>query len=90
MASEENGSAQPTVEQIAEAEKYKGEANEFFKSTKFNLKGIFSQFFKILIFTDKVYDKAIELYTKAIELDPSNAVYYANRSLANLRKENFG
>lgn len=34
--------------------------------------------------------KAIEMYTKAIELDEKNAVYYANRSLANLRLENFG
>lgn len=33
MASEaENGTAQLSAEQIAEAEKYKGEANEFFKS----------------------------------------------------------
>lgn len=39
---------------------------------------------------DKDYDKAIELYTKAIEIDPLNAVYYANRSLANLRQESFG
>lgn len=42
------------------------------------------------IFLDKVYDKAIELYSKAIEIDPTNAVYYANRSLANLRTESFG
>lgn len=38
----------------------------------------------------KEYDKAIEMYTKAIELDPKNAVYYANRSLAHLRQESFG
>lgn len=37
-----------------------------------------------------MYDKAIEFYTKAIEIDSSNAVYYANRSLANLRTELFG
>lgn len=30
------------------------------------------------------------MYTKAIELDPKNAVYYANRSLAHLRLEMFG
>lgn len=30
------------------------------------------------------------MYTRAIELDPSNAVYYANRSLAHLRQESFG
>lgn len=30
------------------------------------------------------------MYTKAIELDAKNAVYYANRSLAHLRQESFG
>lgn len=39
---------------------------------------------------DKIYDKAIDFYTKAIDIDSSNAVYYANRSLANLRTELFG
>lgn len=39
---------------------------------------------------DKDYDKAIELYTKAIEIDPQSAVYYANRSLSYLRQESFG
>lgn len=39
---------------------------------------------------DKEYERAIEMYTKAIELDPKNAVYYANRSLAHLRLEMFG
>lgn len=37
-----------------------------------------------------MYDKAIELYTKAIELNPSIAVYYGNRSIAYLRTECFG
>ncbi|CRK90452.1 CLUMA_CG004156, isoform A [Clunio marinus] len=66
----ENGRPVLTPEQIAEAEKFKEEANSYFKN--------------------KDYDKAIELYTKAIEIDPHNAVYYANRSLANLRQESFG
>lgn len=30
------------------------------------------------------------MYSKAIELDPTNAIYYANRSLAHLRQESFG
>lgn len=30
------------------------------------------------------------MYTKAIELEPKNAVYFANRSLAHLRQESFG
>lgn len=42
------------------------------------------------IFLDKDYNKAIEMYTKAIELNPGNAIYYANRSLAHLRQESFG
>ncbi|XP_037030544.1 serine/threonine-protein phosphatase 5 [Bradysia coprophila] len=41
-------------------------------------------------FKKKEYDKAIDFYTKAIELVPKNAVYFANRSLAHLRLENFG
>jgi len=66
----ENGSPVLSPEQITEAEKYKEEANAFFKN--------------------KDYDKAIDLYTKAIEIDPQNAVYYANRSLSYLRQESFG
>lgn len=30
------------------------------------------------------------MYNKCIELDPKNAIYYANRSLAHLRQESFG
>ncbi|XP_061395103.1 serine/threonine-protein phosphatase 5 [Musca vetustissima] len=39
---------------------------------------------------EKDFSKAIEMYTKAIELNPNNAIYYANRSLAHLRQESFG
>ncbi|CAK1583856.1 unnamed protein product [Parnassius mnemosyne] len=42
------------------------------------------------LFKKQHYDDAIELYSKAIEKNPNNAVYYANRSIANLRLENFG
>lgn len=35
------------------------------------------------------YDKAILLYNRAIELDPSNAVFYNNRSAAYFRKGSF-
>uniref|UniRef100_A0A1A9WC09 protein-serine/threonine phosphatase n=1 Tax=Glossina brevipalpis TaxID=37001 RepID=A0A1A9WC09_9MUSC len=38
----------------------------------------------------KDFTKAIQMYTKAIELMPSNAIFYANRSLAHLRQESFG
>lgn len=49
-------------------------------------------FFFVLFYssTEKEYDKAIELYTKAIDLIPTSAVFYANRSLAHLRLESFG
>ncbi|XP_053614016.1 serine/threonine-protein phosphatase 5 [Plodia interpunctella] len=36
------------------------------------------------------YNSAIDLYTQAIEKNPGNAVFFANRSIANLRLENFG
>ena len=44
------------------------------------LKSQANEYFK----TEK-YPQAIELYTQCIKLNPSNAVYYANRSIAYLR-----
>jgi len=41
-------------------------------------------------FKKQQYQKAIELYSKAIELNPEVSVYYGNRSIANLKIENFG
>lgn len=41
-------------------------------------------------FADKRYNEAIELYTKAIDLNPNVAVYYGNRSFAYLKTECFG
>jgi len=41
-------------------------------------------------FKDEKYDIAIELYSKAIELDPQQPTYYGNRSIAYLRRELFG
>ncbi|EDV30264.1 uncharacterized protein Dana_GF23034 [Drosophila ananassae] len=38
----------------------------------------------------KEFTKAIDMYSKAIELQPNSAIYYANRSLAHLRQESFG
>lgn len=39
---------------------------------------------------DKKFSAAILAYTKAIDLNPSVAVYYANRAAANIKAENFG
>ena len=39
---------------------------------------------------DQDFNKAIELYSKAIELNPTIAVYYGNRSFAYLKIECFG
>ena len=41
-------------------------------------------------FQAKRYVQAVDGYTKAIETDPGNAVYYANRAFAQLRLENYG
>lgn len=41
-------------------------------------------------FGAKRYAKAVELYSKAIEANPSVAVYYSNRAFAHLRLENYG
>ncbi len=39
---------------------------------------------------DKHYSKAIELYSKAIDLDPYKAVYWANRAFAHHKLEEYG
>lgn len=36
------------------------------------------------------YNDAVDLYTQAIELDPQNAVYYANRAQAHIKNEAYG
>ncbi|MBA0812467.1 hypothetical protein Gohar_026435 [Gossypium harknessii] len=36
------------------------------------------------------YGQAIDLYTQAIELNSQNAVYWANRSLAHTKLEEYG
>lgn len=38
----------------------------------------------------KDYENAVKYYTQAIELNPTNAIYYGNRSLAYLRTECYG
>ncbi|XP_038206909.1 serine/threonine-protein phosphatase 5-like [Zerene cesonia] len=70
MAENEELTGPVSQEDLEAAEKFKNEANEYFKKQN--------------------YISAIELYTKAIEKNPKSAVYYANRSICNLRLENFG
>ncbi|XP_044524515.1 serine/threonine-protein phosphatase 5 [Gracilinanus agilis] len=41
-------------------------------------------------FKGKDYENAVKFYTQAIELNPNNAIYYGNRSLAYLRTECYG
>ncbi|XP_045148597.1 serine/threonine-protein phosphatase 5 [Echinops telfairi] len=41
-------------------------------------------------FKAKDYENAIKFYSQAIELHPTNAIYYGNRSLAYLRTECYG
>ena len=40
------------------------------------------------MFKCEKYPQAIELYSQCIKLNPCNAVYYANRSIAHLRYRN--
>mmetsp|Transcript_2337 Transcript_2337/g.8444 ORF Transcript_2337/g.8444 Transcript_2337/m.8444 type:complete len:138 (+) Transcript_2337:352-765(+) len=41
-------------------------------------------------FQAKRYVQAIDSYSRAIEINPGNAVYYSNRAFAQLRLENYG
>lgn len=43
-----------------------------------------------MCFADKDYENAIKYYSEALELNPTNAIYYSNRSLAYLRTECYG
>ena len=39
---------------------------------------------------EKHYPLAVAGYSRAISLDPENAIYYANRAAAHIRVENYG
>jgi len=41
----------------------------------------------IIIAGGKHWEKAVNQYTKAIELDPTKAVYYSNRAFAHIKLE---
>lgn len=51
------------------AAKLKDEANEYFKSN-------FCQLIATCLFSEEIYDVAINLYTKAIELNSSDSIFY--------------
>ena len=42
------------------------------------------------LFKQEKFSAAEELYSKAIDLDSTNAVYFANRSIAHIKQESFG
>eukprot|EP00775_Hariotina_reticulata_P007235 gene7235-7448_t len=42
------------------------------------------------LFKEKHYGAAVDLYSKALELDPHNAVYYSNRAFAHIKLEEYG
>ncbi|KAI3379983.1 hypothetical protein SNEBB_010435 [Seison nebaliae] len=56
--------------------------NEKMKSEALELKEKANKFFK-----EANYSEAVNLYTECIKLDGTNAIFYCNRSLANLRLE---
>lgn len=39
---------------------------------------------------EKHYASAVAAYSRAIDINPENAVYYSNRAAAHVRLENFG
>eukprot|EP00873_Tetraselmis_striata_P001279 jgi/Tetstr1/421543/TSEL_012490.t1 len=43
-----------------------------------------------IAFKEHHFPQAVVGYTRAIDLDPSNAVYYSNRAFAHIKLENFG
>ncbi len=71
------------------AEKFKEKGNEAFKSTWKHFE-ICENFFYKTLFLDHDFQKSIVFYTKAIEYDPTNHVYYGNRSFAYVKTELFG
>lgn len=58
--------------------------------TKVNIDRLIAIITLRLFLSEKDYENAIKYYTEALELNPSNAIYYSNRSLAYLRTECYG
>lgn len=51
---------------------------------------LFSGLIISLHFSARKYAQAIDLYTQAIELNSQNAVYWANRAFAHIKREEYG
>lgn len=89
-------SPRPVEKKNPEAEKYKTQANDSFNSEFYTWSydpppnPPAHSLALSLTLAEKDYEQSIDLYTKAIELDDQNAVYYANRSFAYLRMESYG
>ena len=82
----ETSSLQSASSSKEAADLIKTQANEAFKSTIHSLS---NRHDLLLHSLDSDYEKAIELYTKALELHP-DAILYSNRSFAYLRREWYG
>ncbi|KAG8481673.1 hypothetical protein CXB51_026600 [Gossypium anomalum] len=87
---------------LSRAEEIKNQANEAFKGTNSNacMRIMIVMFaislcsivlkLSIFFYSAHKYGQAIDLYTQAIELNSQNAVYWANRSLAHTKLEEYG
>ena len=87
-SSAENGATESSIssKENKEAEEAKTKANEFFKGrfcTELNTQTLF-------VCKEKQYTEAITWYDRAIELDDTKAIYYANRAFAHIRMEKLG
>ena len=79
------------------AEELKNVANDFFKGKELLLLLTISKIlecdlhgYQFSLFIEKNFNEAIEHYSKAIELNPTVASYYGNRSFAYLKTESYG
>lgn len=64
----------------------KNEANKFFNGQFFLVQSLIIN----IAFLEALYDLAIDLYSKCIELNPNEPIYFSNRSMAYFKKELFG
>ncbi|KAI2660064.1 Small glutamine-rich tetratricopeptide repeat-containing protein beta [Labeo rohita] len=82
----------PSPEDIERAEQLKNEGTSHFP-TVFRLETLSKSFHRITKWNNHMkeenYSSAVECYTKAIELDQRNAVYYCNRAAAHSKLGNY-